>query len=857
MPEVTISQFANTVGISVDRLLEQLQQAGFEDKSADDMITDAEKTELLTYLRRKHGKDSASEPKKITLKRKTLSEIKVPVASSGAGRSKTRSKTVSVEFRKKRTYVKRSAIEERQAAEAEEQARAMEAEEQARAAVEAEEARAREAEEQKLAETETSAEKAGEQVASDQPESAAETAMVTEGKSDQAEPAAEVSDAVAIPEKEQGKDDIKKPAKGKGKPVAGRKRDDDKRSKHGWQELHVATDKSGRRKKRQKTVKPVVKPATSQHGFEKPTAPIVRDVLIPETITVGELAQRMSVKANEVIKLLMGLGSMVTINQMLDQETATIVVEEFGHNARLQKENALEEEVMQAAQQEGNAVQRAPVVTIMGHVDHGKTSLLDYIRRTRVAAGEAGGITQHIGAYSVETDKNKITFLDTPGHAAFTAMRARGAKVTDIVIVVVAADDGVMPQTEEAIQHAKAAKVPIIIAVNKIDKPDADPDKVKTELSKFEIIPEEWGGDTMFVHVSAKTGEGIDSLLESLQLQSEILELTAVQTGPASGTVIESRLDKGRGPVATVLVQNGCLNKGDVVLSGYEFGRVRAMLDENGNEVASAGPSTPVEILGLSGTPNAGDEVIVVPDEKKAREIALFRQGKYREVKLAQQQAAKLENVLSQMGEGETVNLNILVKADVQGSAEAIVEALTRLSNDEVNVNIVSHGVGGITESDINLAMASKAVVIGFNVRADAAARKLIADEGIDLRYYSVIYDLVDDIKQAIGGMLSPEIRENIIGNAEVREVFRSPKFGDIAGCIVTTGVVKRNNPIRVLRDNVVIFEGELESLRRFKDDVNEVKSGTECGIGVKNYNNIQPGDQIEVFERIEVARTV
>lgn len=853
MPEVTINQFADTVGISVDRLLEQLQQAGFEDKSADDMISDAEKTELLTYLRRKHGKDSSSEPKKITLKRKTLSEIKVPVASSGAGRSKARSKTVSVEFRKKRTYVKRSAIEERQAAEAEARAK-KEAEEQAKAAVEAEaEARAKEAEQQALAETEAEAVKA------DKAESEVQVADTAGSETGEEQAGIAAREEKVSPEKEETvkqQEDARKPLKGKNKPVSGRKRDEDKQSKHGWQELHVATDKSGRRKKRQKS-RPVVKPATSQHGFEKPTAPIVREVLIPETITVGDLAQRMSVKANEVIKLLMGLGSMVTINQMLDQETATVVVEEFGHKARLQKENALEEEVMQAAQQEGTAVLRAPVVTIMGHVDHGKTSLLDYIRRTRVAAGEAGGITQHIGAYSVETEKNRITFLDTPGHAAFTAMRARGAKVTDIVVVVVAADDGVMPQTEEAIQHAKAAKVPIIIAVNKIDKPDADPDKVKTELSKFEIIPEDWGGDTMFVHVSAKTGEGIDDLLESIQLQAEILELTAVETGPATGTVIESRLDKGRGPVATVLVQNGCLNKGDVVLSGYEFGRVRAMLDETGKEVTSAGPSTPVEILGLSGTPNAGDEVIVVADEKKAREIALFRQGKYREVKLAQQQAAKLENVLSQMGEGETVTLNILVKADVQGSAEAIVEALSRLSNEEVNVNIVSHGVGGITESDINLAMASKAVVIGFNVRADAAARKLVDEEGIDLRYYSVIYDLVDDIKLAIGGMLSPEIRENIIGNAEVREVFRSPKFGDIAGCIVTSGVVKRNNPIRVLRDNVVIFEGELESLRRFKDDVNEVKSGTECGIGVKNYNNIQPGDQIEVFERVEVARSV
>ena len=843
MPEVTVGKFADDVGVSVDRLLVQLQEAGFKDKSATDMITDEEKAELLTFLRRKHGKNESAEPKKITLKRKTLSEIKVPVAT--AGRGKVRSKTVSVEFRKKRTYVKRSAIEESQAA----AEAAAKAEAAARAEELAKEQAAKEAlapvitEQDKTVPVDTSSQKA-EQLVSDTEEIQKTQATAT-------------TNEVPVESVDKEKELVIKQAKDI-KPAAPYKKSaGDKQGKHGWQELHVATDKSGRRKKRQKSKPAVVKQITTQHGFEKPTAPMVKEVLIPESITVGELAQRMSVKANEVIKLLMGLGNMATINQMIDQETASIVVEEMGHVPKLLKENALEEEIIRTAQVEGDAVHRAPVVTIMGHVDHGKTSLLDYIRRTQVAAGEAGGITQHIGAYSVETEKGKVTFLDTPGHAAFTAMRARGAKVTDIVVVVVAADDGVMPQTEEAVQHAKAAGVPIIIAVNKIDIPDADPDRVRHELSKFEVIPEDWGGDTIFAKVSAKTGEGVDSLLESILLQAEVMELTAMETGPASGTVIESRLDKGRGPVATVLVQNGQLKKGDVVLSGYEFGRVRAMLDENGKEVQSAGPSTPVEILGLSGTPNAGDEMIVVPDEKKAREIALFRQGKYRETKLAQQHATKLENVLSQMGEGETVNLNILVKADVQGSSEAIVEALTRLSNPEVNVNIVSSGVGGITESDINLAMASRAVVIGFNVRADASARKLVDDEGIDLRYYSVIYDLVDDIKKAIGGMLSPEVREQIVGIAEVKEVFRSPKFGDIAGCIVTSGVVKRNNPIRVLRDNVVVYEGELESLRRFKDDVSEVKSGTECGIGVKNYNNVQPGDQIEVFERVEVARTI
>jgi len=842
MPEVTVSQFADVVGVTVDRLMVQLQEAGFKDKSATDMISDEEKAELLTFLRRKHGKNESAEPKKITLKRKTLSEIKVPVAT--AGRGKVRSKTVSVEIRKKRTYIKRSTFEEQAAAEA-----AAKAEAVAKAEELAKEQAAKEIIPPAILPQDAAVpiDTAHGETDHLQPETvtATDAAAVTS-------PAEPVTTETVVKDREQAKQ-----AKD-GKPALNKKSaDKDKQGKHGWQELHVATDKSGRRKKRQKSKPAVVKQMSPQHGFEKPTAPMVKEVLIPESITVGELAQRMSVKANEVIKLLMGLGNMATINQMIDQETAAIVVEEMGHVPKLLKENALEEAIIKTAQVAGEVVHRAPVVTIMGHVDHGKTSLLDYIRRTKVAAGEAGGITQHIGAYSVDTAKGKVTFLDTPGHAAFTAMRARGAKVTDIVVVVVAADDGVMPQTEEAVQHAKAAGVPIIIAVNKIDIPGADPDRVKHELSKFEIVPEDWGGDTMFVKVSAKTGEGVDNLLESILLQAEVLELTAMVTGQASGTVIESRLDKGRGPVATVLVQNGLLKKGDMVLSGYEFGRVRAMLDENGNDVLSAGPSTPVEILGLSSTPNAGDEMIVVPDEKKAREIALFRQGKYRETKLAQQHATKLDNVLSQMGEGISLSLNILVKADVQGSAEAIVEALTRLSNEEVVVNIVSSGVGGITESDINLAMASRAVVIGFNVRADASARKLVDEEGIDLRYYSVIYDLVDDIKLAIGGMLSPEVREQIVGNAEVKEVFRSPKFGDIAGCIVTSGVVKRSNPIRVLRNNVVIFEGELESLRRFKDDVNEVKSGTECGIGVKNYNNVQPGDQIEVFERVEVARTV
>ena len=569
---------------------------------------------------------------------------------------------------------------------------------------------------------------------------------------------------------------------------------------------------------------------------------------------MAELAQKMSVKAAEVIKVMMNMGSMVTINQVLDQDTASIVVEEMGHKIKLLKENAIEEALVEEteAMEEQH---RAPVVTIMGHVDHGKTSLLDYIRRSKVAAGESGGITQHIGAYHVTTDNGEITFLDTPGHAAFTAMRARGAEVTDIVILVVAADDGVMPQTREAVQHAKAAGVPLIVAVNKIDKPEADPDRVKSELGQENVIPEDWGGDTMFVNVSAHTGEGVDRLLEAILLQAEVLELTAPHEGPARGVVIESRLDKGRGPVATILVQRGVLKRGDMLLAGLEYGRVRAMLNEHGAQLDEAGPSIPVEVLGLSGTPNAGDEANVVANERKAREVALFRQGKYRDVKLARQQAAKLENMFNQMQEGEVATLNIVLKADVQGSVEAIADALTNLSTDEVRVKIVSSGVGGITESDVNLAMASNAIMIGFNVRADSVAKRLIDEEDVDLHYYSVIYDLIDEVKGAMSGMLAPEFKEEIIGLAEVRDVFRSPKLGAIAGCMVVDGVVKRNNPIRVLRENVVIYEGELESLRRFKDDVNEVKQGMECGIGVKNYNDVKVGDQIEVYERTQVAR--
>ncbi len=848
MPEVKVSQFAEVVGISVDRLLEQLSEAGIASKQADDTITDDEKTKLLGYLRQKHGKGEADlEPRKVTLRRKTVSEIKVPVAGDRSARSKQRSKTVNVEFRKRRTYVKRSVIdEEREQAEAETAAQA-EVEAQARA-----EAEAAEAQEHAAAEASEAASSTGEAVLEAEPatEQSADTQAETA-----AEAVAETATAEAPAAKPAQEETPAKADKGKGREKDKDKDKGKKGRKSGREELHVASDKAGRRRKKPQRAKPGGSRTPSQHQFAKPTAPVVREVNIPESISVGELAQRMSVKASEVIKIMMNLGTMATINQTIDQETAALVVEEAGHTPKLLKENALEEEVLQVTQQ-GEQVARAPVVTIMGHVDHGKTSLLDYIRRTKVAASEAGGITQHIGAYQVQHATGPITFLDTPGHEAFTAMRARGAQATDIVILVVAADDGVMPQTEEAIKHAKASGVPIVVAINKIDKDNAEVDRVKQELTQYEVIPEDWGGDTQFVEVSALQGTGVDNLLESVLLQAEVLELKAIAEGPATGTVVESRLDRGRGPVATILVQSGKLNKGDVVVSGHEYGRIRAMLNEHGEEIESVGPSSPVEVLGLSGTPRAGDELVVVGDEKKAREIAMFRQGKYREVKLAKQQANKLEDMMAQMGEGETATLNVLIKADVQGSAEALADSLEKLSSEEVKVSVVSNGVGGINESDVNLAQASNAMVIGFNVRADAAARKLVEEEGLDLRYYSVIYDAIDDVKTAISGMLSPEVREQIVGIAEVKQVFKSKKFGDIAGCIVTEGVVRRRSPIRVLRDNVVVFEGQLESLRRVKDDVNEVQAGTECGIGVKDYE-VREGDQIEVFERIEVNRSL
>ncbi|MFT5416217.1 MAG: translation initiation factor IF-2 [Gammaproteobacteria bacterium] len=872
MAEVTVKQFADVVGVSLERLLAQLGEAGLSEKQSDDVISDDEKSRLLSHLRRAHGKDeTGTEPSKVTLKRKTVTELKVPVERTRL-RSRPKagpSKTVSVEIRKKKTYVRRSVVAEEEASRIEKETAdrdRIQAEEDAvvRTAAEALEAIQAEkdaaqaaivaAEEEILASIATAEaqelekaahaerEIAERELAATAPKSAPAASKGRDGSAADAAPGAPASD------QRRGRGAQDKKAGGDGKRDANPTR-------YGRKELHVASDKSGRRRKKPGGRK-VVATTNGKHGFERPTERQVREVQVSEGLSVAELAQRMSVKAGEVIKVMMTLGTMATINQILDQETSVIIVEEMGHVAKLVRENAIEEQLLVTSQSSADLLPRAPVVTIMGHVDHGKTSLLDYIRDAKVAAGEAGGITQHIGAYQVETDRGAITFLDTPGHAAFTAMRARGAKVTDIIILVVAADDGVMPQTEEAVLHAKASGVPMIVALNKVDKPNIDIDRIKQELASREVVPEDWGGDTQFIPVSALTGQGVDSLLEAISLQAELLELRARYEGPATGVVIESRLDKGRGPVATVLIQSGRLNRSDVLLAGTEFGRVRAMLDARGETLESAGPSQPIEILGLSGTPNAGDEAAVVEDERKAREISSFRSVKDREGKLGRQQASKLENMFSQMKEGELSYVRVMIKADVQGSSEAIADALRKLTHEEVRVEIVANGVGGINGSDANLAMAANALIIGFNVRADASARKIIEDEGLELRYYSVIYDVIDDVRAMVTDLLAPEIRETIIGVAEVRDVFRSSKLGSIAGSIVSTGIVKRSSPIRVLRDNVVIYEGELESLRRFKDDVNEVRSGTECGIGVKNYNDVKPGDQIEVFERVEIART-
>ena len=888
MNEVTIRQFAADVGIPVDRLLSQLSDAGVNKKDPDANISEEEKLNLLSYLRDSHGKSgelATGEPKKITLKRKTLSQLRQPTTQAGkaTGRAAVSArarggKTVSVEVRRKRTYVKRSVVTDNEVESSEAEAakialaeqaearRKVELEDEARRA--AEDARREEtealqlaAEEAKRAEEEAKRLQEEEEVRLKQEEIAAANEEAERTKNAGAVKAKRAE--VAPVDKSQEKPDkAKTKAKSKEKePAKAEERDKGKSKSSGRrrEELHVSAGKRGRRKQ-----KPAKRQAAAQgqqsdaqHGFVMPTAPVVHTIEIPENISVADLALKMSIKAAEVIKTLMKMGSMVTINQVLDRDTATLVVEEMGHKATAAKEESLEDELLIQAEETGEKRPRAPVVTIMGHVDHGKTSLLDYIRSTHVADVEAGGITQHIGAYHVNTDKGMITFLDTPGHAAFSAMRARGAKATDLVVLVVASDDGVMPQTKEAIQHAKAAGVPLLIAVNKMDKPEANPDKVMQELSQEDVIPEDWGGDTMFINVSAKTGQGVDDLLDAISLQAEVLELEAVVDGPARGVIVESRLDRGRGPVATVLVQSGTLKRGDILASGQEFGRVRAMFDESGKPVDSAGPSFPVEVLGLSGVPNAGDDTMAVADERQAREVTALRQEKSRDSRLAAQKAAKLDELFSQMEQGEVNYVNLIVKADVQGSVEALKDALTKIGADDVKVKVVASGVGGINESDANLAVTSNAIVIGFNVRADASARKVIEDKELDLRYYSIIYEVIDDVKSAIVGMLSPEIREEIVGLAEVRDVFRSSKLGAIAGCMVVEGVVKRNNPIRVLRDNIVIYEGALESLRRFKEDAPEVKNGMECGIGVKNYNDVKPGDQIEVFEHTEVAREI
>ena len=839
MAEVTVSQFAEVLKVPVDRLLVQLDQAGIKVGGPDDRISDDAKLELLTHLRRSHGSDEdGGAPRKITLKRKTQSELKL---ASVQGRART----VNVEVRRKRTYIKRDVLEEQARTQQEEidvkRREALEAErrENDRLENERRERERLDMENRRRAEEELTRKKSQDEARRLAEVRTREEADRREREQRRAppEPARpRVVEAVAAA----AADDV-----------------DDKQTRYGRQELHVAGDVSSRyKKKRRLKARTVGVGSDAPHGFEMPTAPVRREVGIGETITVAELAQKMAVKATEVIKVLMNLGVMATINQPIEPETAVLVVEEMGHTAKVLRENQIEDELQGVPSETANEEPRPPVVTVMGHVDHGKTSLLDYIRTTKVAAGEAGGITQHIGAYHVETPKGVITFLDTPGHAAFTAMRARGAKATDVVVLVVAADDGVMPQTIEAIQHARAAGVPIVVAVNKIDKSDADPDRVRTELAKYDVIPEDWGGQNIFVKVSARSGEGIDQLLEAILLQAEVLELQAPRDGLASGVVIESSMEKGRGAVVTVLVKRGTLRMGDVILAGSEQGRVRAMFDENGQPLQAALPSMPVVVLGLSGSPNAGDDLLVVENERKAREVALYRQSRFRDVKLARQ-TTRSDDVFSQIDGDKTGSIAIVLKADVQGSAEALRDALTNLSIDEIQVKVIASGVGGITVSDVQLAAASKARIIGFNVRADAGAREALKETGVELRYYSIIYEAIDDVKQMMTGMLQPEIKEQIVGIAQVRDVFRSSKFGVVAGCLVTEGTVRRNNPIRVLRDNVVIFEGALESLRRFKDDVNEVRAGTECGIGVKNYQDVRVNDQIECFTRVEVARTL
>jgi translation initiation factor IF-2 len=843
MADLSIQDLAKVVGVPVERLLEQIKEAGLPQAAAADTINNEQKSKLLSFLKSRHGDNSGGEtaPGRITLKRKTVETLKT---SDNQGRSKT----VSVEVRKKRTYVKRSVEEaQKEAAEKErllaEQKVKEEAERKAKEAVEAKQRQSA---------------PAGRSAAPGKERAKSPTDVRGEAK---AEPKVEARpDSKTDFKKGTLRKDVK-PAdieeSDKRKPISRKKEKEQAPKKFKGvrtsEDFILDADELGGGTR----WRPKKKTAHNQHQFEKPTEFVVREIEVPEAITVSDLALRLSVKAGELVKALMKMGVMATMNQVLDQDTSVLLVEEMGHKAKTISATVLEDNLAISVIHEGEAVPRAPVVTVMGHVDHGKTSLLDYIRKTSVVTGEAGGITQHIGAYHVETPRGMISFLDTPGHAAFSAMRSRGAKATDIVIIVVAADDGIMPQTEEAIQHARAANVPIVVAINKIDKPSIDPERVRSEMSAKGVIPDSWGGDTQFVEVSALTGQGIDQLLEAVLLQAELLELTAIVDCPAKGVVIESSLDKGRGSVATVLVQSGTLKLSDYVLVGHEYGRIRAMLDENGKQVTSAGPSIPVEILGLNGTPDAGDDFIVVENEKKAREVAEHRRDRYREIQVAKQQAAKAESMFATMGKNNKKILNVVLKADVRGSLEAIMSSLASIGNDEVALNIVGYGVGGISETDVQLAETSSATVIGFNVRADKAAKNLVETAGLQLRYYSIIYNLLDDIKAVLGGMLAPEVREEIVGIAEVRDVFNSPKYGAIAGSMVVEGTISRNKPIRVLRDNVVIYEGELESLRRFKDEASEVRSGTECGIGVKNYNDVRVGDKIEVYNRTQVARTL
>jgi translation initiation factor IF-2 len=831
MADLSINDLARMVGVPIERLLEQIKEAGLPQTEAADTITNEQRSSLLAFLKSRHGDSSGGDtaPRKITLKRKTVETLKT---SDNQGRSKS----VSVEVRKKRTYVKRSVEEAaKEAAEKELQMAEQKAQEEA----------------ERLKREEAAKARAALKPSSDSSRSGAA------GKSDAAKPDAKAAEPKADPRKGTIKGKTREEEAEERKPVSKKKEKEvpPKKFKGVRSPDDFILDEDdtdgGRRRGRKKLGQ------SKQHQFEKPPEFISREIEVPEAITVGDLAQRMSLKSGELIKTLMKMGVMATLNHVLDQDTSVLLVEELGHKAKTISSTAIEDDLVESIKYEGEEVPRAPVVTVMGHVDHGKTSLLDHIRKTRVTEGEAGGITQHIGAYHVQTERGMVSFLDTPGHAAFSAMRSRGAKATDIVILVVAADDGVMPQTVEAIQHARAANVPIVVAVNKIDKESADPERVRSELSQHGLISEAWGGDTQFVEVSAHTGQGIDELLESVLLQAELLELKAVIDCPAKGVVIESSLDKGRGPVATVLVQNGTLKLGDIVLCGHEYGRVRAMLDENGKQTKGAGPSIPVEILGLNGTPEAGDDFIVVESEKKAREVAEFRMHRHREGMIARQQAIKAESLFATMGKDSKQVMNIVLKADVRGSLEAIMAALNGLGNTEVAVNIVGFGVGGISETDAQLAETSKATVIGFNVRADKSSKTLLENAGLPLRYYSIIYNLIDDVKAVLSGMLAPEVREEIVGVAEVRDIFNSPKYGAIAGSMVIEGTVYRNKPIRVLRNDVVIYEGELESLRRFKDEAAEVRMGMECGIGVKNYTDVRVGDKIEVYTRTEVARSL